>query len=117
MKKEIKSIDGKQTAKVIAITGAWFSLIFTIVGIIMLVLGISGGDEVLKFTGMLYVLMPLWYLILVYLFSRVVYWIYNKVAKEFGGAIIELEEKNKINYGNEYIDRYRMGCYWRRQCL
>lgn len=93
MKKEIKSIDGKQTAKVIAITGAWFSLIFTVIGIVMLIFGITGKDEVMKFTGMFYILMPLWYLVLVYIFSRLVYWIYNKVAKEFGGAVVELEDK------------------------
>lgn len=93
MKKEIKSIDGKQTAKVVAITGAWFSLIFSIIGVVMLIIGVSGKDEVLKYTGMLYILMPLWYLILVYIFSRLTFWIYNKVAKEFGGAVVELEDK------------------------
>jgi len=94
MKKEIKSIDGKQTARVVAITGAWFSLILSVVGVVMLVFGITGKDEVLKFTGMLYILMPLWYLVLVYIFSRVVYWIYNKVAKEFGGIVVELKDKD-----------------------
>lgn len=93
MKKEIKSIDGKQTAKVVAITGAWCSLIFTLIGIVMLILGITGEDEVIKFTGMFYILMPLWYLVLVYVFSRLTYWIYNKVAKEFGGITVELEDK------------------------
>lgn len=92
MKKEITSINGKQTAKVVAITGAWFSLIFTIVGIVMLIAGISGGNEAMKFTGMLYVLMPFFYLILVYLFSRLLYFIYNKVAAKFGGAIVDLED-------------------------
>jgi hypothetical protein len=92
MKKEIKSINGKQTAKVVAITGAWFSLIFTIVGIVMLIVGISEGNEDIKFSGMLYILMPLWYLILVYLFSRLIYFVYNKVAAKFGGALVDLED-------------------------
>jgi hypothetical protein len=92
MKKEIKSINGKQTAKVVAITGAWFSLIFTIVGIVMLIVGISEGNEAIKFSGMLYILMPLWYLILVYLFSRLIYFVYNKVAAKFGGALVDLED-------------------------
>lgn len=94
MKKEIKSIDGKQTAKVVALTGAWFSLIFSLVGIIVLVAGIMTGDEVAKFTGMFYILMPLWYLILAYIFSRLTFWIYNKVAKQVGGVVIELEDKD-----------------------
>lgn len=92
MRKEIKSIDSKQTAKVVAITGAWFSLLFTIAGIIMLIAGISEGSEVMKFSGMLYMLMPIWYLILVYLFSRLIYWVYNKVAARFGGAVIDIED-------------------------
>ena len=82
-----------QTAKVIAITGAWFSVIFSAIGIVMLIIGFANADEIYKFTGMLYILMPLWYLILVYLFSRMVYWIYNKVAKKFGGIIVELNDK------------------------
>ncbi len=93
MKKEIVSIDSKQTAKVISIAGAFFSLIFSVVGIVILILGISHKNEILKYTGMMYVLMPLWYLILVYFFSRLMYWIYNKVAKRFGGAVIDLEDK------------------------
>jgi Ca2+/Na+ antiporter len=92
MKKEIKSINGKQTAKVVAITGAWFSLIFTIVGIVMLIAGISSGNEAIKFSGMFYILMPFCYLILVYLFSRLLYYVYNKVAAKFGGAVVDLED-------------------------
>jgi len=93
MKKEIVSIDTKQAAKVIAIVGALFSLVFTIVGLVMLISGISVANEMLKYTGMLYVLMPLWYLIFVYIFSRLLYWIYNKVATRFGGIVVELEDK------------------------
>jgi hypothetical protein len=93
MKKEIVSIDSKQAAKVVAIVGALFSLVFSIIGIVMLIIGISAADEILKYTGMLYVLMPFWYLILVYIFSRLLYWIYNKVAARFGGVVIELEDK------------------------
>jgi hypothetical protein len=93
MRKEIVSIDSKQTAKVISIVGAFFSLIFSVIGIVFLILGISQKDEILKYTGILYVLMPVWYLILVYFFSRLMYWIYNKVAKRFGGAVVDLEDK------------------------
>lgn len=93
MKKEIISVDPKQTAKVISIVGAFFSLIFTVVGIVFLIFGISQSNDILKSTGMLYILMPVWYLILVYLFSRLIYWIYNKVAKRFGGIVIDLEDK------------------------
>ncbi|MEA3392134.1 MAG: hypothetical protein U9Q91_04055 [Candidatus Marinimicrobia bacterium] len=93
MKKEIVSIDGKQTAKIVAIVGALFSFVFTIIGIVMLIVGINTTDDVLKYTGILYILMPFWYLILVYMFSRLLYWIYNKVATRFGGVVIELEDK------------------------
>lgn len=92
MKKEIVSIDSKQTAKIVAIVGALFSFVFIIIGIVMLIAGISAADNVLKYTGMLYILMPFWYLILVYMFSRLLYWIYNKVAARFGGVVIELED-------------------------
>jgi len=93
MKKEITSIDTKQSAKIIAIVSALFSLIFTLVGLVMILLGIVQGSQYLKSIGMIYFLMPLWYIILVYLFSRLVYWVYNKVAARFGGIVIEIEDK------------------------
>lgn len=93
MKKEIRSIDGKQTAKVVAITGALFSLIFTLVGVILFLIGLIDDNEFMKLGALSYILMPLWYLILVYIFSRLVYWLYNKVAARVGGAVIEMEDK------------------------
>ena len=94
MKKEIKSVDSKQTAKVIATTGAWFSLIFTVIGIIMLISGIATGSNVITLSGILYMLTPFWYFILVYVFSRLVYWIYNKVAEKIGGIMFDIEDVN-----------------------
>ena len=93
MKQEIVSIDSKQTAKVIAITTALFSLIFTLVGLVMIIIGIISGSEITMIMGLLYFLMPLWYIIIVYLFSRLLYWVYNKVAARYGGAVIELNDK------------------------
>ncbi|MCF7832218.1 MAG: hypothetical protein K9N05_01410 [Candidatus Marinimicrobia bacterium] len=93
MKKEIISVDSKQTAKVIAITTALFSLIFTLVGLAMIIFGIVMDSDVTKSMGLIYLLMPLWYIILVYVFSRLLYWVYNKVAARFGGVVFELEDK------------------------
>ena len=93
MKKEITSVDSKQSAKIIAIVSALFSLIFTLVGLIMIIVGIVQESEYLKSVGMIYFLMPLWYIILVYIFSRLMYWIYNKVAARFGGIVLELKDK------------------------
>ena len=92
MKKEITSINGKQTAKVVAIAGALFSLIFTIIGILLLILGIAVQNVTLEITSIFYILMPLWYFILVYIFSRFEFWIYNKVAKNVGGIMFDLED-------------------------
>ncbi len=93
MKKEITSVDSKQSAKIIAIVSALFSLIFILVGLVIILFGIGQGSNYLKSIGVIYLLMPLWNFILVYIFSRLMYWIYNKAAARFGGIVLEIEDK------------------------
>lgn len=79
-----------------ALVMAMFSLIFTVVGIVIITIGIIQGSDYMKSIGMIYFLMPLWYLVLVYIFSRFIYWIYNKVAARAGGVVVELEDAKDI---------------------
>jgi hypothetical protein len=54
----------------------------------------TGGKEGSSFLllGVVYLLMPLVYLPLMYLFVRIYSWLYNKVAARFGGIRFTLEE-------------------------
>ena len=89
LEKEIEAIHGSQTAKVLTIlTFLVMLLIFVPMALIMFTAGwTTGGKEGSKFLylGIFYLLMPLIYLPLMYVFLRLYCWIYNKVAARFGG--------------------------------
>lgn len=96
MEKEIAAIHGSQTAKVLAIlTSLVLLLIFIPVALIMFIAsGMTGSKESGKFLvlGIIYLLMPLIYLPLMYIFIRLYCWIYNKVAARFGGIRFTLTD-------------------------
>ena len=96
MEKEITAIHGSQTAKVLAIlTSVVLVLIFVPVALIMFIAGgTTGGREASKFMmmGIIYLLMPLIYLPLMYIFIRLYCWLYNKVAARFGGIRFTLAD-------------------------
>ena len=96
MEKEIAVIHGSQTAKVLAIlTSAVFVLIFVPVAVIMFIAGgTMGGREASKFMvmGIVYLVMPLIYLPIMYIFIRLYCWLYNKVAARFGGIRFTLTD-------------------------
>lgn len=96
MEKEITAIHGSQTAKVLAIlTSVVLVLIFVPVALIMFIAGgTTGGREASKFMmmGIIYLLMPLIYLPLMYIFIRLYCWLYNKLAVRFGGIRFTLAD-------------------------
>ncbi|MCK4812359.1 MAG: hypothetical protein KAT14_00320 [Candidatus Marinimicrobia bacterium] len=94
MKKEIISVDTKQSAKIFAITTAFFSLIISIVGLVALIVGLITGQNNWEFWGV-YIIIPVVYLVVVYIFARIFFWIYNKVAARWGGVIVELEDEKE----------------------
>jgi hypothetical protein len=96
LEKEITAIHGRQTAKVLAIlTSTVLVLIFVPLAAIMFIAGSTmGGKEAGKFMvlGIVYLMMPLIYLPLMYLFIRLYCWLYNKVAARFGGIRFTLAD-------------------------
>lgn len=96
MEKEIAAIHGSQTAKVLAIlTSLVFLLIFVPIALILFIAGwTTGGKEGSRilFLGIVYLLMPLIYLPLMYIFIRLYCWLYNKVAARFGGIRFTLTD-------------------------
>lgn len=89
MEKEIASINGSQTAKVLALmTFLVFLLILIPIALIMFAAGgTTGGKQSSNFfiMGIIYLVMPIFYLPIMYIFVRLYCWIYNKVAGRFGG--------------------------------
>jgi hypothetical protein len=96
LEKEITAIHGRQTAKVLAIlTSVVLVLIFVPVALIMFIAAkTTAGREANKFMalGIVYLMMPLIYLPLMYIFMRLYCWLYNKVAARFGGIRFTLED-------------------------
>lgn len=93
MMQEISKIDGKQSAKIVAITGFFIMLIFAVIGLIVMLAGAAADLEGYKYMGWAYLLMPLLYVPIVYLIMRFYFWVYNKCAARWGGIKLELKEK------------------------
>ncbi|MCK5528392.1 MAG: hypothetical protein KAI74_01805 [Kiritimatiellae bacterium] len=91
MKKQISRISVDQTSKVIAILYVIFSLLYSLIGIFMIVFG---GPE-MKIMGGIYIFMPILMGIFGFIFVALGCWIYNLVAGKFGG--IEFEVKDMQN--------------------
>jgi len=96
LEKEIAAIHGSQTAKVLAILTSLVCLvIFVPIALILFIAGwTTGGKEGSRFIflGIVYLLMPLIYLPLMYIFIRLYCWLYNKVAAKFGGIRFTLTD-------------------------
>jgi membrane protein YdbS with pleckstrin-like domain len=96
LEKEIAAIHGSQTAKVLAIlTSLVFLLIFVPIALILFIAGwTTGGKEGSRFLflGIVYLLMPMIYLPLMYIFIRLYCWLYNKMAARFGGIRFTLTD-------------------------
>jgi hypothetical protein len=72
-----------------------FLLIFVPIALILFIAGwTTGGKEGSRFLllGIVYLLMPLIYLPLMYIFIRLYCWLYNKVAARFGGIRFTLTD-------------------------
>ena len=93
---EITSIDSRQSAKVIALTSLILSLIFTVIGLSILIVGLIQEAPLIISYSWIYIFMPLVYFVVIYVFSRIFFWIYNKVAQKTGGFRLELEDIEEI---------------------
>ena len=89
MKKQITRISVIQTSKVVALMYALISLLYTVLGLFMVIFG-SGA---IRAAGVLYIFMPVIMIIFGFLFMLLFCWIYNVVAGWVGGVEFNVEEK------------------------
>jgi hypothetical protein len=87
MKRQIKRISVAQTSKVMAILYVIFSLLYSLIGIPMI---LFGGSQ-MKVMGYTYLFMPILAGIFGFIFVALGCWIYNLVAGKFGGVEFELK--------------------------
>jgi hypothetical protein len=88
MKKQITRISILQSAKIATALYVLMGLIYTLIGIPML---IFGGDK-LRIIGILYLLGPVWMGIVGFIFFTLFAAIYNALAKSLGGIEFELKD-------------------------
>jgi len=89
MSKQITRVAVLQNSKVIALLYTLMSLIYTVIGVFMLVLG--SGE--IKFLAIFYIIMPVFTLIFGFLMMLLCCWLYNVVAGWVGGIEVTVEEK------------------------
>ena len=90
MKYQVSSISIKQSSKVLAMLYGVFGLVFVPFGILV---SIIDGGETLGFGLILfYLCAPLVYVLIGYVMSLISFWVYNFIAKRFGGIEFELKE-------------------------
>ena len=85
MRKIISSITPHNAAKLIGILYGIFAILMVPIGIIMLAVG--GKNRV---AGFFFILAPFFYAFAGYLFTYAACWIYNVLAKRFGGVEITM---------------------------
>ena len=88
MKKQIKRVSVLQTSKVIAIFYVLISLIYSLIGALM----VAFGSGQIKMMGTFYIFMPLIMGIFGFLMMLLCCWLYNVVAKWVGGIEFTVEE-------------------------
>jgi len=94
MKKEIISFDIKQSAKVISLVGAFAAIPFSVLGFFLFLVGLYSTNAELIVIGIMYIAMPLIYLIMGYIFMAFFLWIYNRVAKKVGGITYTVKDEH-----------------------
>ena len=99
MKKQISRISVAQTSKVTAILYVAFSLLYSLIGIPMI---IFGGSE-MKIMGFMYLFMPILMGLFGFIFVAFACWVYNLVANKFGGVEFEVKNMEEEFLSNETI--------------
>jgi hypothetical protein len=88
MKKQISRISVAQTSKIVALMYVFLSLIYSVIGVPMI---IFGGSQV-KVMGFMYLFMPILAGIFGFIFVAFACWVYNVVAGKFGGVEFEVKD-------------------------
>lgn len=87
MKQQIVRISILQSGKIVTALYALFGFIYTLVGIPLVVLG--KGE--MKIMGIAYLFAPLFMAFFGFLFFAFFAWLYNMLAKVFGGFEVEIK--------------------------
>ena len=90
MRHQVTRVSVLQTSKIIAILYALFGLLLVPVGCMVLALGAE--DSTYTLLGVFYLLGPVLYGVLGFVFTAIGIWIYNLVAGRIGGIEFELKE-------------------------
>ena len=98
MKKQITHISGHQTSKVMAFLYIAFTLPFMLIGLIAFISGTpvesQDGESTTNLPWLFLIFAPLMYGVFGYIFSRLGCFVYNLIAKFFGGFEFTVIEKN-----------------------
>ena len=88
MKKQITRISILQSSKIVTALYALIGLIYTLIGILMLAFG--GEEPAMKVIAIIYILAPLWMVILGFIFFSTFADIYNLLPKGSVGLSLKL---------------------------
>ena len=94
MKKQITRISILQSSKIVTALYALIGLIYTLIGILMLAFG--GEEPAMKVIAIIYILAPLWMVILGFIFFAIFAAIYNLLAKRLGGIEFEVTDVESL---------------------
>ena len=88
MKKQISRISILQSSKIVVALYFLMGFIYTLIGIPMLIF----GGEHMKFVAILYIAMPVFMVILGFVFFVIFTAIYNRLARTLGGIEFEMTD-------------------------
>lgn len=100
MKKQISRISLRQTAKVVSLVSfilleiiAVFLAIFAMIGIEV---ETPDGSKAAPWGPLFFLIFPIFYALFIYIYTIIVGFFYNTIAKYFGGIEFEVSDKESI---------------------
>lgn len=99
MKKQISNISGHQTSKVFALLYAALTVPLAVIGVIAFLFGSPPevqNSQSIDFPWLFFVFAPLLYGGIGYIFTRLGCFVYNFIAKRFGGIEFTVTENEKL---------------------
>ncbi|MBQ4835784.1 MULTISPECIES: hypothetical protein [Pseudoalteromonas] len=94
MKVQISRFSGHQTSKILALMFALMTVPFMLVGVMGVLFAPNTEQDGPIFPFILFIILPLIYGVMGYIFNRFFCFIYNFSAKRVGGIEFETEEKS-----------------------
>lgn len=91
MKYQVSHISSNQTSKVLAVMGIVVALPFSMVGLIGMFFSGQTINNEFMLAVLLFLLIPIMYGVIAYLFNRFFCALYNAIAKRIGGIEVTLQ--------------------------